>query len=86
MGKGNFNMTQQAFSDLSLKVRTEAGSYGFMFMVNDRKGYQTIMTQLDKVNIISLNYSDETAKIIDKEISLLIESQYQKRKILEAQR
>jgi cell division protease FtsH len=36
------------------------------------------MTQLDKVNIISKPYSDETAKIIDKEISLRIESQYQR--------
>jgi cell division protease FtsH len=42
------------------------------------------MTQLDKVNIISKPYSDETAKIIDKEISLLIESQYQKRNLEES--
>jgi cell division protease FtsH len=36
------------------------------------------------VNIISKPYSDETAKIIDKEISLLIESQHQKSNLEES--
>jgi cell division protease FtsH len=46
-----------------------------IYGLNDKIGNVT-MIQQDKVNIFSKPYS-ETAKVIDTEISTLIESQYQ---------